>query len=343
MGKTGKKTLRAAVVGFGGYGSAHARKYLDNPDVELAAIVDCNPERLRLAAAQFPEVARFTGFGDLKGRVDIASVVVPAVQHRAVAERLLEEDIHLLVEKPFTTTASAARDLMALARKRGRVLQPGYLERFTGTLEEIRLCLPAPRYVEARRMTRWRERGSDVSVVHDLMIHDIDMLLELVSGPLVDVQARGVRIFSDQWDVVNARLRFAGGCVANLTASRASLLPERRLHVFSDDACALANLDSGIVLLQQRESDRPTVVRERCIYRNSDPLAAEIGAFVHAIRECHRPVVTAKDACRALEVAERITAAVEHDNAVVAQTATPMTDSGKVIACFFEHRIRPGK
>ncbi|HEX7046729.1 MAG TPA: Gfo/Idh/MocA family oxidoreductase [Gammaproteobacteria bacterium] len=330
--------LRAAVVGYGAYGSLHARKYLEHPGVRLVAVVDCNPARLCAARNELPGVKTFNDPDALIGLADIASVVVPATRHHAIARRLLEGSTHLLVEKPFTASLAEARELSSIAEAHERVLQPGYLERFNRTLSELRARLPSPRYVEARRLTRWRDRGRDVNVVMDLMIHDIDMLLALTDSPVTHIQARGVRVFSDQWDVVNAQLHFVNGCVANLTASRASPESERRLHVFSEHACALADIDTGTLHLHQRKDGASGVITECRFRRHGDPLADEIDAFVQAVRLHHPPPVTAMDACCALNVAERITELMEPDDDLLTRTSAPLTNSERAIAYLLQQR-----
>ncbi len=332
--------LRAAVAGYGAYGRLHARKYLEHPEVRLVAIADPDPEKLRIARADLPGIRTVRDPGELAGLADLASIVAPATHHRFIARRLLEGGVHLLVEKPFTASLAEARDLAELAAARGRVLQPGYLERFNRTLGELRARLPPPRYVEARRLTRWRDRGTDVNVIMDLMIHDIDMLLVITDSPVTRIQARGVRVFSDHWDVANAQLHFANGCVANLTASRASPEPERRMHVFSDCACALADIDAGTLQLHQRREGASGVVTECRFRHRGDPLASEIDAFVQAVRNRRSPLVTAADACRALGVAERITGLMEQDADVVTRTAAPLTNSERAIAYLLRQHDR---
>lgn len=328
--------LRAAVVGFGAYGRLHARKYAAHPGIELAAIVDRNPQRRAEAARAIPGVQVCASAVELAGCIDLASVVVPASAHVRTATALLDAGIAVLLEKPFTTSVADARMLAASAARSDCVLQAGYLERFNSAVRALRRCMPAPRYVEARRLTAWRGRGGDVSVVLDLMIHDIDIVLGLIDAPLTEVHASGVKVFSGEWDVANARLRFADGSVANLTASRASPVPERRLHAFSGNVCALADIDAGTLQTHERlQVSRGVVSRERAC-RCNDPLGAEIDAFIESVRGRRAPPVTALDACRALEVAERILDAIEHDDEVLSRIAAPLTDSKRAIALLMQ-------
>lgn len=324
--------LEVAVIGYGQFGRFHSFKYREMAETVLASVVDCDPKRRALAAAEHPGVATFANVESLlrEAPPQLASVVVPAGQHFATAKQLLNAGVHNLVEKPLASGLCQARELVELAEQKHLVLQPGHLERFNHTLAELRSRLPGWRYLEARRMSRWSARATDVNVVMDLMIHDIDMLLELSDEPLVDIQARGVKVFSDHWDVANAQLVFANGSTANLTASRVSLQPERRLHVFGESACALANIDDGVMLLHRREEQGLTTDKRFC--RHEDPLAAEISAFVNSVLKGTPALVTASDGYRAVEIADRIGQAIECDNELLNRISMPMPDSEQAIA-----------
>lgn len=324
--------LNVAVIGYGQFGRLHARKYQSMATTNLVSVVESNPERRELALTENPGTVVYDSVEELL-RTDppqLASVVVPARLHYSAALQLLRAGVHTLVEKPLASELTQARELADLAAKSGLVLQPGHLERFNHTLAELHARLPHWHYLEARRMTRWSARATDVDVVMDLMIHDIDMLLELTEAPIVDIQARGVKVFSEYWDVASAQLTFANGSTASLTASRASLQPERRLHVFADSACALANIDDGLMLLHRREGEGLATDRRFC--RHEDPLAAEIAAFVHSVRHAKPALVTAEDGCRAVEIAERIGKAIEHDQELLNRISTPMPDSEQATA-----------
>ncbi|MEX1033271.1 MAG: Gfo/Idh/MocA family oxidoreductase [Cellvibrionaceae bacterium] len=325
-------SLAVALIGYGQFGRLHASKYRQLAGTSLVAIVDSDPERRKMAVLEHPNASVHSSVEALfrENSPDIASVAVPARVHFAVAQQLLSAGVHILVEKPLASDLSQARKLVRMAEDKGLILQPGHLERFNHTLAELHARIPQWRYIEARRMTRWSARATDVDVVMDLMIHDIDMLLELTEEPVVDVRARGAKVFSEYWDVANAQLTFADGRSANLTASRASLQPERRLHVFAESACALANIDDGLMLLHRREGQRLATERHFC--RHEDPLAAEIAAFVHAVRYGQPPLVAALDGYRAVEIADRIGRAIEHDNELPNRVATPMADSEQAVA-----------
>lgn len=324
--------LRVAIVGYGQFGRLHAQKYQLLSACRLAAVVDSDPARRILAAEDFPGIKTYPAVEDMlaHGGIDVASVVVPAALHYPVARALLSAGIHTLIEKPLAAETGQARALLKLAAQKHLVLQPGHLERFNHTLGELHQRLPNWRYLEARRMSCWSSRGSDVDVVMDLMIHDLDLLLAMTDESIIDIQARGVKVFSPLWDVANARLTFADGRTADLTASRASLQPERRLHVFGEAACALVNINSGHMLLHRL--DEHGLHSEQHFCRHADPLAAEIAAFVDAVNSRHPPLVSAADGCRAVAIAQRIGKAMEQDQELLERIAMPMPDSAQAIA-----------
>lgn len=325
--------LSAAVIGYGNYGRIHAKKLHTHSGAKLAGVVDIQREHWAAAREHLPGVPVFASVTELlaEAQPDIASIAVPANAHFSVARELLLGGVHVLVEKPLTARREHALELMRLADERGLVLQPGHLERFNHTLAELHARIPDPRYVEARRLTHWRGRGADVDVVLDLMIHDIDMLMEIIDAPITDIQARGVKMFTGNWDVANAQLKFANGCTANLTASRASPQPERRLHVFSRTACALADIDEGLMLLHHCDNTGGVFTDQR-FCRHEDPLAAEIDAFILAVRGHAAPHVSAADGYRAVDIALRISEAMETDEDVLERIALPLTDSNRAIA-----------
>ncbi|MBW3566776.1 MAG: Gfo/Idh/MocA family oxidoreductase [Proteobacteria bacterium] len=325
--------LQAAVIGYGSYGRFHVRKYRSFPDVAICGIADTNPARRAAAKAAYPDIPVHTDVDELLAAQlpQLASVAVPASAHHAVAGRLLERGVHVLVEKPLADSRVRAMDLLQLARRRKRILQPGHVERFNHTLAELRAHVREPVYMESRRLVPWTGRGGDVDVVLDLMIHDIDLLLNLFDSPVMDIQARGIRLFSGCWDVANACVVFANGCVANLTASRASLRAERRLHVFSHSACAQVDLDDGLMLLHHRDASGGISTRHS-LCRHEDPLAAEIAAFVYAVREGREPAVSAEDGFHAVDIATRIADAMENDDEVISRVAAPMMKPEHAIA-----------
>lgn len=304
------KQLRAAVIGVGYLGRFHARKYAALPGVRLAAVVDVDSERAADMAAETGAPA-CTDVRDILGSIDVASVVVPTSQHYAVGRALLEAGVHVLMEKPITSEVAQATALIGLAQARGCVLQVGHLERFNpvarALIERVRL----PMFIEAHRLAPFKQRGTDVSVVLDLMIHDIDLVLQLVGAPLERIDASGAPVLSEQVDIANARLRFANGCVANLTASRVSCKSQRRLHLFQADACLAADLrDHTLDWYRKAPGHSAHGMAEIAWVREqlpaNDPLREEIGAFLTSVRNRQAPPVSGTDGLRALETALEI-------------------------------------
>ncbi|MEX0619069.1 MAG: Gfo/Idh/MocA family oxidoreductase [Pseudohongiellaceae bacterium] len=300
--------LRAAVIGYGHFGRYHSQKYASSHGALLTAIVDPSQDRRHLALETHPSVLVFADIDAMLAEMtpDIASVVVPATRHYDISRRLLENGVHLLLEKPLTSSADDARKLAQIARFRSLVLQPGYLERFHAPFIELQLAIPEPSYFEARRLTPWSGRGTDVSVIMDLMTHDIDLALQLVGEEVVNIQARGKRTVSQHWDFVDARLEFSGGCVARLLASRIGPR-DQRFCIFSKSAYAV--FDGNDRTLRQSRIGDDGISNEIRYCPGSDLLAAEIDHFIQVVHGRQSPEMTASDGCVVLELAQRINAA----------------------------------
>lgn len=303
--------LRTAVIGVGYLGRFHAQKYSQLPGSRLVAVVDANTQAAEKVAAEVGTAA-LQDYRELFGRVDAVSLAVPTPLHHRIGRELLEEGIHVLVEKPIATTAAEARELIEVAKDRGCVLQVGHLERFNPAIVAAVARLETPRFVESHRLAPFKQRGTDVSVVLDLMIHDIDLIQELVGRPIEHIDAIGSSVFSGEIDIVNARLRFEGGCVANTTASRISLKQERKIRIFQDDAYLSIDMQQKILSVIRKkdaavavESPAQVSIEEES-FDQGDALREEIAAFLHAVRSNSEPVVTGEDGLRALETAIRI-------------------------------------
>jgi predicted dehydrogenase len=302
------KALRTAVVGVGYLGRFHAEKYAANPGAELVGVVDVDGERARAVAAELG-AEPLTDHRALAGRIDCASVAVPTNRHYQVARDLLEAGIDVLVEKPVTTTVEEAKALVELAVRGGRVLQVGHLERFNPAVLALEGLLTQPRFIECHRLAPFTERGTDVDVVTDLMIHDLDVILSMVPSALRSVEAVGVPVLTSSVDIANARLRFANGCIANVTASRVSLKRERKLRIFQADAYLAVDYDKRRVRICRREPDadgQAALVLEEREVPEGDALELEVAAFLRAVREREAPTVSGWDGLRALEVVEVI-------------------------------------
>jgi len=302
--------LRCAVIGAGYLGRFHAQKYAALARCELAGVVDPDAAARARIAAELG-VAVFGDHRELLGRVDAVSVATPTATHHAMATEFLRAGAHVLVEKPMTATAAEARELIALAAAGGRVLQVGHLERFNPVILAVAGELVNPRFVESNRLAPFKPRGTDVSVVLDLMIHDIDLIQNVVRSPIASIDAIGAPVFTGEIDIANARLRFDNGCVANVTASRISMKPERKLRVFQADAYLSIDLQQKLLTVVRRpavieEGVMPRVDVEERSFDQGDALLAEIEAFLDAIEQGRPPLVSGEDGLRALETATRI-------------------------------------
>jgi predicted dehydrogenase len=317
------RKVRTAVIGVGYLGRFHAQKYAQAEGCELAAVVDPDPAARAAVGAEL-HVAALDTYASLLGAVDAVSVVTPTPAHFEIAREFLAAGAHVLVEKPITETPAEARELIALAARAGRILQVGHLERFNAAILAAEPHLHAPRFIECHRLAPYRERGTDVNVVLDLMIHDIDLVQTMVNAPIATIDAVGTPVFSEEIDIANARIRFANGCVANATASRVSLKTERKLRIFEDDAYLSLDLQQKIMTLIRKRGPGdapgplPVIIEEQSL-DPGDALQAEIDSFLQCIRAGRPPVVTGEAGLMALETAIRIT---EQVHRALAERAT---------------------
>lgn len=307
--------LRAGVVGVGYLGRFHAQKYAARPDVTLVAVVDTNPSRATEIAAEC-HTTSLTDYHDLFGQVDCVSITVPTQLHHTVAHDFLSHGIDVLVEKPMTATAAEGRGLVELAARNGCLLQVGHLERFNPALRSLTGVLTAPRFIECHRVAPFVERGTDVDVVRDLMIHDLDVILSLVQSPVTSIEAFGVPVLTAEPDIANVRLRFASGCIANVTASRVALKRERKMRIFQPDTYLVVDYGEHRIRICRREpgphvGELPNLTFEERAVSGEDALEEEIRAFLQAVRERSEPIVSGRDGLQALEMAERIMGCLE--------------------------------
>ena len=310
-----KQALRVGVVGVGYLGRFHALIYSRLPGVDLVGVADVDGARAAAVASEAGCSAYADPFA-LIGSVDAVSVVVPTTAHLEVAGPYLRRGVHMLLEKPVAPDLAQGSEIVQLAEAAGVTLQIGHLERFNAGIMELARRIDAPRFIEAQRMGGFTERATDVDVVSDLMIHDIDIILALVDSDLADVRAVGTPVLTDHVDIANARLEFVNGTVANVVASRVSDRTTRRIRVFqprgylSLDFVA-QTLDTAVPV-SRADSARPEIVRERLQVEPAKPLDREIDAFVRCVRNGERPLVHGAVGLKALEVAlqvrERMTA-----------------------------------
>ncbi|MBI3095178.1 MAG: Gfo/Idh/MocA family oxidoreductase [Rhodocyclales bacterium] len=310
------KPLRAAVIGVGYLGRFHAQKYAAlsaaGEGVELVGVVDAHAETAQRVAQELG-VAAFTDYRALLGtepKVDLISVASTTETHHAVARDCLAAGVHVLAEKPITVSVAQADELIALADAKHLVLQVGHLERFNPAWLAVKDKFTRPVFIEAHRMAPFKARGIDVSVVLDLMIHDLDLILPLVNSPVTDLRASGVSVLTDGIDIANARIEFANGCVANLTASRTSTASLRRLRVFQHHEYISVDFgDRRIGISKRREAlveGEEPIDTETFQQPPGDALMTEIKAFVAAVRNGTPPVVSGREGRDALAIALEI-------------------------------------
>ncbi len=300
--------LKVGVVGAGYLGKFHAQKYAHMQDAELVGVVDIDARQAATVANNCNTTA-YSRPEDLIGKVEAVSIVVPTPLHYPVSRLFLENDVDVLIEKPITTTLEEADKLIDLAESRGLIIQVGHLERFNPAVIALEDVLTTPMFIESHRLSIFQPRGTDVDVVLDLMIHDIDIILNLVKSEIRSIQAAGIPVVTRHGDIANARLEFAGGCVANVTASRISLKNERKLRLFQRDAYISVDFaNREITVIRQNGNAAPgavipgTEIDTRC-FTKADALEAELTSFVHSVLERVAPEVTGKMGRDALHVA----------------------------------------
>ncbi|MBI3020731.1 MAG: Gfo/Idh/MocA family oxidoreductase [Candidatus Omnitrophica bacterium] len=295
--------LRVAVVGVGHLGARHAQIYASMPRIRLVAVCDIDAARAKRVARAL-HCGAVTDYRELIGAVDAVSLAAPTSLHAALGLPLLARGIHLLIEKPIATTLAQADVLIRTAERRGCILQVGHVERFNAAIRAAGRHLTHPRFIEVHRLSPYPYRGTDVSVILDVMIHDLDMLLFLVRAPVSRIDAMGVPVLSKSEDIANVRLRFASGCIANLTASRISEESIRRIRVFQEDSYLSIDYKAQTVALA-RTSGR-TVRRVQLPVNQRPPLQDEVASFVRSIMRHRAPVVSGVDGKAALALALRI-------------------------------------
>jgi predicted dehydrogenase len=299
--------IRAAVVGVGYLGKFHAQKYAASPLAELVAVVDATQAARESAAAEFG-VPALADYRELFGKVDAVSIATPTAGHFEIAKAFLEVGCHVLVEKPLTASVAEAEELIAVGRRAGRILQVGHLERFNAAVQAVQPILTRPRFLESARLAPFKQRGTDVNVVLDLMIHDIDLILSIVRAPVTNINAIGTSVFSKEIDIANARLEFANGCVANVTASRVSLKTERKLRLFQDDAYISLDLQQKVLTVIRKgegvgADGMPQVKIDERSYEQTDALQEEIASFLQTVASGGEPLVSGDDGLLALRTA----------------------------------------
>jgi predicted dehydrogenase len=304
----GPRPLRVGVIGVGHLGKHHARLFGNLDGAQLVAVVDTDPERAA-AAASATGARALADYRELFGQVDAVTVAVPTELHHAIALPFLERGISVLVEKPITRTLAEADALIAAAAASGATLATGQTERFNPAIAAVMPFVTTPRFIEVHRLGVFPDRSLDIDVVFDLMIHDLDIILALVKSDPTAIEAVGVPVLTDKFDIANARLRFATGCIANVTASRISKERVRKIRFFQPDAYVSIDYAEQEVegyRLLRRPGERPQIQGGKLPVAREEPLKRELLDFVGAVRDGRRPLVTGEDGRRALALAQAI-------------------------------------
>lgn len=305
-----EKKLRIGVVGVGYLGKFHAEKYAAMNDAELVGVVDTDRAAAEAMAGKYGTTAH-TDYRELFGKVDAVSIVVPTPAHFEVGRDFLNHDVDIMIEKPMTTTLAEADELIRISESRGLIIQVGHLERFNPAVVALKDILKKPMFIESHRLSIFQPRGTDVSVVLDLMIHDIDIILNFVRSDIKTIHAAGIPVISGHVDIANARLEFATGCVANVTASRISMKNERKIRLFQKDAYISVDFAKREITVIRQSPDKPGVegaiipgmdIQQLC-FTEGDALEDELKSFVKSVKSREASEVTGQMGRDALKIA----------------------------------------
>lgn len=303
--------IKCAVIGVGYLGRFHAQKYQKLEHATLVAVCDVNPTLVESVAREL-NVPAYFDYRDLFGRVDAVSIAATTQEHYSIARACLAHGIHVLIEKPITETVAEALELIELARLHRVKLQVGHLERFNSARLALDVHLNHPLFIESHRLAPFNPRGTDVNVILDLMIHDIDIIQTIVKSPIKTIEAQGAPVLSRSIDIANARITFENHCVANVTASRISFKTERKTRIFQKNSyISIDYQDKQFAIFEKGDGEMfpgiPDVIRHQSVFEPGDALLEEIKAFVQCIVEDTTPLVTGEEGCAALATAEKIT------------------------------------
>lgn len=300
--------LRVGVAGVGHIGINHARIYHELPGCELTAIYDANPKNAAAAARKYRAHAA-SSLEEFAQLVEAASVATPTTSHHEIGSFLMERGKHLLIEKPLALNSAEAHALAALAREKNLILQVGHVERFNPALAALEDKLKTPRFLEVTRLSPYPERSTDIGVVLDLMIHDLEIILHLVRSPIMSMDPVGIAVLSKGEDIANVRLRFANGCVANVTSSRISMDRMRKIRVFQEDAYLSLDYQNQAGVIIRVENGK--IKRSSVEITKGEPLKNELAAFIDCAREGKQPRVSGQEAAAALDLALEISRQIE--------------------------------
>jgi predicted dehydrogenase len=301
----GAKKTKVGVVGVGYLGKIHAEKYAHIPEAELVGVADIDRERCDEVAAH-TQCQPFYHHRDLLDRVEAVSIAVPTISHYHIAKDFFLAGIDVLLEKPITATVQEAQKLNVLAKEKGAIFQVGHLERFNGALSAMNGMLHNPLFIESYRLSPFSGRGTDVDVVLDLMIHDIDIILSILRDEIEEVEAAGIPLCSSQIDVAHARLRFKDGCVAHISASRIADERVRKMIILQRDSHLSIDYLKQSLMITRKNDEGKEGIRAEEVVRKNEPLERQLKAFLKSVRERTPPVVSGEDGQRALEVALQV-------------------------------------
>ncbi|AVD71255.1 Gfo/Idh/MocA family oxidoreductase [Desulfobulbus oralis] len=336
------ESIRIGVIGVGHLGRYHAQKYAAMQGVKLVGVADLNPAQAARAARE-TGAAAFTDYRELVGKVDAVSVATTTTSHFEVGSFCLQNGMDVMMEKPITTTLAEADTLVRLAADHGRILQVGLIERFNPAIRAIQPSLNLPLFIEAKRVSVFTHRSTDVDVIIDLMIHDLDIILSLVQAPIASLSAVGGPIITPHTDIVNAHLIFQNGCTANITTSRVSPMMERRMRIFQPGECLTIDFNqkscSQLKLTVDALENMPVPVVREIPVVPADALEQELLDFVGCVRTRRQPTVTGAQGRDALALALEIIAAAQKNHQLLNQT---MQAAGFRDCAFLQHAtIRP--
>ncbi len=292
--------IKTAVIGVGHLGSIHARIYSQLKDVKLIGVCDLDEARARKISREF-RTDYFTDYRDLIGKVDAASIAVPTEFHYEVSRPLLENGVNLLIEKPITKTLEEADGLLLIAKNKGLILQVGHVERFNSAVLAIEKAINKPIFIECHRLGPYKQRSTDIGVVLDLMIHDIDIILGIVKDRIKDIEAVGAPVLSDYEDIANVRLKFTNNAICNLTASRITNKTMRKIRIFQKDAYISLDYFKPSCLIYRKVGKKITC--QKIKIKKEEPLKLELESFINCVRTKERPLVSGLEGRDALAIA----------------------------------------
>lgn len=303
--------IKCAVIGVGYLGRFHAQKLKNIPNSNLIAVCDLDKKSTDAVAAELNVIPCYD-YKEILKDIDAVSIAATTKAHYEIAKNCLNAGVHVLIEKPITETVEQAKELIAIAKKNHLKLQVGHLERFNSVRMALDDYLDRPRFIESQRIAPFKPRGTDVNVILDLMIHDIDILQSIVDSPIKHIDAQGTPILSDGIDIANARIHFENACVANVTASRISFKSERKTRIFQPNSyISIDYQNKKLAVFEKGEGEMfpgiPEILRHESCFENSDALYEELQSFINCIANDTAPVVTGEDGCNALFIASQIT------------------------------------